>query len=471
MPGWAAHAGASADPVFVLCTGRSGSTLLRFLLDAHPDLACPPEMKLPEVFGRLATLWATIESLPLSDGSGNATAGVPAAAVAGIRHTVDLMVGPYLARRGKKRFCDKNLGTEYYADMLLSVYPEAKFICLHRHPMDVIASGIEACPWGLSNYGFEPYVAAAPGNSVLALARYWTDHTAAIMGVEARFPEHCYRVRYEDLVADPDAVAGQVFGFLGVPPVAGISASCFSRERERFGPGDFKIWNTSQISGDSVGRGWPVPANMIPAQLTATMNELAGQLGYIRIDENWGSARRPRDLRIFTNGQEPADPQEARGAAGPVPPGSLLVSERLQTGLRRLDDEFTREWTPHSDGPFLMVAVAPASTDDDTWWLVDLTARKAVTGSGTCDEDARWTVIAPAATWEQVIRDGTNLGTAFRQHGMRYRDKGDGGTGSITAENRVAMMSDLLGITTWKPGRAAPAGTTRSGGGSEATPP
>lgn len=31
-----------ADPVFVLCNGRSGSTLLRFLLDAHPDLACRP---------------------------------------------------------------------------------------------------------------------------------------------------------------------------------------------------------------------------------------------------------------------------------------------------------------------------------------------------------------------------------------------------------------------------------------------
>src|ERR1700676_1404217 len=168
--------------------------------------------------------------------------------------------------------------------------------------MDVIASGIDACPWGLGNYGFEPYVAATPGNSVHALAKYWTDHTAAILGVEARFPQHCYRVRYEDLVADPDAVAGQVFGFLGVPPVAGISASCFSRERERFGPGDFKIWNTSQISGDSVGQGWPVPANMIPAPLTATMNELAGSLGYLRIDENWGSARRPRDLRVFPHG-------------------------------------------------------------------------------------------------------------------------------------------------------------------------
>src|SRR6202035_2611623 len=33
-------------PVFVLCMGRSGSTLLRFLLDAHPELACPPETSL-----------------------------------------------------------------------------------------------------------------------------------------------------------------------------------------------------------------------------------------------------------------------------------------------------------------------------------------------------------------------------------------------------------------------------------------
>jgi hypothetical protein len=103
-----------------------------------------------------------------------------------------------------------------------------------------------------------------------------------------------------------------------------------------------------------------------------------------------------------------------------------------------------------------MVALAPGSAADDAWWLVDLTARKAVNGSGNCDEDAAWTVIAPAATWEQVIRDGTNLGTAFRRHGMRYQDKGDAGAGSVMAENRVAMLSDLLGITTWKPGRGSP---------------
>jgi hypothetical protein len=471
-PGCAEHAGASADPVFVLCPGRSGSTLLRFLLDAHPDLACPPETKLPAVFAQLTALWSAMDALPQSADGGNGMAGIPGAAVTGIRHTADLMIGPYLARRGKKRYCDKNLGTEHYADVLMGVYPEAKFICLHRHPMDVIASGIEACPWGLGNYGFEPYVAGAPGNSVLALARYWADHTAAILAVEDKFPGSCHRIRYEDLVADPDTVAEQIFEFLGLPPVAGISALCFSRERERFGAGDFKIWNTSQITGDSVGRGWPVPADLIPPPLIETINNLAGRLEYVRIDANWGATPRPADLRLPRNGQAPTPPSATRGAAGPVPPGSLLVSERLQAGLRRLDDEFTHDWKPCSGESFLMVALAPTGTDDDAWWLVDLVARKVVTGSGNCDEDAGWTVAAPAATWEQVIRDGTNLGTAFRRHGMRYRDKGDAGGGSITAEKRVAMMSDLLGITTWKPGAgSAPIGTPQSNGDGRAVTP
>jgi hypothetical protein len=38
---------------------------------------------------------------------------------------------------------------------------------------------------------------------------------------------------------------------------------------------------------------------------------------------------------------------------------------------------------------------------------------------------------------------------------MRYRDKGDAGAGSITAEHRVAMMSNLLGITAWRPGKGS----------------
>ncbi len=54
------------DPTFVLCHGRSGSTLLRFLLDSHPELACPPETNLPALCAHLATVWSLIEGAPLS---------------------------------------------------------------------------------------------------------------------------------------------------------------------------------------------------------------------------------------------------------------------------------------------------------------------------------------------------------------------------------------------------------------------
>jgi len=71
--------------------------------------------------------------------------------VTGIRHTADLMIGPYLARRGQENgTCDKNLGTEPYADVADGrITQRQKFICPATGiPMDVIASGIEGLPVG-----------------------------------------------------------------------------------------------------------------------------------------------------------------------------------------------------------------------------------------------------------------------------------------------------------------------------------
>ncbi len=443
-------AGAASDPVFVLCTSRSGSTLLRFVLDAHPQLGCPPETRIPAVIAQLTTAWAATSALTSPDGGNGEDA-----AAAGVRHTVDQIVGPYLRMRGKSRYCDKNLGTEQYADVLRRVFPDAKFLCLYRHPMDMIASGVEACPWGLVNYGFEQYAARTPGNTVQALARYWSDHTAAILAVADKYPASCLRIRYEDLVSDAEAVAAEIFGFLGLPLVANIAELAFSRERERSGPGDFKIWNTSEITGESVGHGWTVPASLIPAPLLATVNELAARLGYVPVDDKWGASSRPGDLRLPSSLRQQAGPTAPSLPAAPVHPGILLVGERVQAGLSRLDETFAKNWQPHCEAPFLITVLAPAA-GRDMWWLVDPAAVTAVSGYGTCPHTPRWSVTAPVATWEQVIRDGINLGLAFRRHGMRYRDQGDGGAGSALADNRVAMMSDFLGITRWSAAPPSP---------------
>src|SRR5450755_5166086 len=111
--------GASADPVFVLCMGRSGSTLLRFLLDAHPDLACPPETNVATLCAHLASVWSLLAGAPIPADLHDEPPMIPGPAIAGIRRNLDMMVGPYLARRGKKRYCDKSLGAAEHADLLL----------------------------------------------------------------------------------------------------------------------------------------------------------------------------------------------------------------------------------------------------------------------------------------------------------------------------------------------------------------
>jgi hypothetical protein len=209
------------------------------------------------------------------------------------------MIDAYAARAGKRRFCDKSLGGAMHSGLLREVWPEARFISLCRHPMDVIGSGIEVSPWGLSGYGFEGYVTGSPGNSVAALARYWVDYTAAIVTAEEQLGAACTRLRYEDLVAEPEEAAKDLFEFLGVAPAPGITETIFARKRQRSGPGDHKIWNTSRIAGDSVGRGWDVPARMIPPQLLADVNALAARLGYLQIAENWGDGDKPDDVRVF----------------------------------------------------------------------------------------------------------------------------------------------------------------------------
>src|ERR1700733_5611192 len=110
MPGRSAVGRSQGDslgsrPVFVLCNARSGSTLLRFVLNDHPDIACPPETNVPALSAQLATVWSLIEGAPIAKERGDAPPVVPAAALSGVRRTLEDMMGSYLVRKGKSRYC------------------------------------------------------------------------------------------------------------------------------------------------------------------------------------------------------------------------------------------------------------------------------------------------------------------------------------------------------------------------------
>ncbi len=440
-----------ADPVFVLCNGRSGSTLLRFLLDGHPELACPPETNLPALCAQLATVWSLIEGAPLSPNRGDEPPEIPDAAIGGIRMTMDRMVGSYLVRRGKNRYCDKSLGTARYAELLLRVYPEARFLCLYRHPMDMMASAMEACPWGLNGYGFDPYIATTPGNALMALARFWADNTSATLAVEERFADRCMRVRYEDMVYDPEGIASAIFDFLGVAPAPGISETCFSMGRERFGPADYKIWYTSKVSSDSIGRGWSLPVGMIAPQVLGMINEFLVKLGYLPVDGDWGTSAPPADLRIPI--ADPAtdvssEPAEVTAPASEAPVRSLLLGDALAAGLAgtgpkslRRREELTAE---------TMVAVwIPADPHElAEHWLVDFKEGRVSYASRAAQESSNWDVVGSASAWEKVIGGTLNLSVALRTCQLRYCD--DDEAGQHVSDGRIGILAELLALATWE---------------------
>jgi hypothetical protein len=318
--------------------------------------------------------------------------------------------------------------------------------------MDVIRSGLDACPWGLTGYGFDQYIVGSPGNAVLALARYWLDNATLIHAVEEGHPERCHRIRYEDLVQDPEAAMREVYAFLGVQSAPEAVRACFSGDRERFGPADHKIWATSKISDDSVGRGESVPAKLIMPQVTVAMNELLDKLGYLPVGPDWGTPGRPADPRV---------PDTIRGQSSTLvepAPGAVHLENSLRSRLEDADERFASQWESCATEKFLIVSRTPTG-GRETQWLVDAAARKITVEIAEADDnqaddeegdDVTWSVLGTPQAWDAVLNGQANLQDALRHNDLRYCPVGtDSPDSPVLSQTRVAMLADMLGLSAW----------------------
>ena len=229
--------GAGLKLALLVGAARSGTTLLRLILDAHPEIGCPAEAGIPSLIQTLGRVWWTIEADEMTDGAGdpqapserraqpaddeqgphdgalpqlppNAKDEIRRAALAPMRH--------YCGRESKRLYCDKSLDSVYHLEAVRQVFPKTRYVLLFRHVMDTVASGIEASPFGFHAYGYFPFVQRSPDNFVAALVDYWLRHVEIALGWEEAHPELCHRLRYEDLVTSPEKVVHQLFEFLGV---------------------------------------------------------------------------------------------------------------------------------------------------------------------------------------------------------------------------------------------------------------
>jgi hypothetical protein len=436
--------------VFILSASRSGSTLLRFILDSHPELACPPETSIASMCAQVVRSWSIAETA--GDESTSLTAAVPPPpeALAATREIVDRMFGRYLARRGKARWCDKSLDSFMHAELLLQIYPEAKFLCLYRHCMDVIASGVEACPWGLTRFGFDAFAAQSPGNSVAAIGGYWLHCAQGMMPFEERHPESCHRVRYEDMVTRPEEVTAEILKFLGCEQAPGITQACFDTAHEGNGPGDEKLWFTTKVDSNSMGRGVSVPAAALPGPLRGMINEALAKLGYRKVDPEWNAAVGPFDPRADNGAgaEEGAANGDRARAGGKVKAAISSISDRLGSWPEVELSEVAAGWPALAGQTIEIVAQDGAEHARLRWTFPaqpDAGPPKRICHSDRADGGEPAAVfIADPDTWHSLQEGATNVVTEIGAGKLRCVNRRDG---HRIRSDELHALAMLLGIS------------------------
>lgn len=205
--------------MIVLGVRRSGTTLLRVMLDRNPELAVPDESYfVPQLARRHRTpvdpaaFLDDLRRLPTLVDWGLSPASVQARLRPGMTtdDAIAAVFAAYAAERGKARWGDKTPLYMQHLDLLERLFPDARFVHLIRDGRDAALSFLSV-PAGLMTEGWgHPRDAAG-------FACQWATEVASARELGARVGGQRYReLRYEALVADPEGELRTVCSFAGL---------------------------------------------------------------------------------------------------------------------------------------------------------------------------------------------------------------------------------------------------------------
>ena len=197
------------QPLFVLGVRRSGTTLLRVMLDRNSAIAIPDESYfIPQLAHRHPGASVDVDAF-LDDVRRLSTLrewGLPASAVAerlgpGMTpgDAIGAIFSAYAVLQGKERWGDKTPLYMQYLPLLERTFPDGRFVHLVRDGRDAALSFLSV-PRGIMTEGWgHPKDAAG-------FARLWRTEVEAAQALGRRVgPDRYLEIRYEDLVRDSAA--------------------------------------------------------------------------------------------------------------------------------------------------------------------------------------------------------------------------------------------------------------------------
>ena len=277
------------SPIIVLGFPRSGTTVLRRMLDAHPNIVCPGETFLLRSAARFLRGETIADDLDYGVVGGLGALGFDREEIHGaLRDLIGGFRERHAAAAGKSRWAEKTAVDVFYIDEIEALYQgHAQFVCIVRHGLDVVASchDLTAAAEKFVQ-DLHRYVQATPSPDQ-AYARAWAETTERLTGFVEQHPDDACLMRYEDLLDDPHTVMRALTEFLHEdwhPQIVEDGP----RQLGHIGIGDWKTYEKKALDRSSVGR-WKSLSSSVLRRVCPIVNPALAKCGYDQVPVDAGA--------------------------------------------------------------------------------------------------------------------------------------------------------------------------------------
>jgi hypothetical protein len=342
---------AASGPIFMVGSMGSGSTLLRLMLDSHPDIAIPGETG----FLRLVLAHTHIPYWKLGDQWYGNLGMSETDLFARLREFYGSMFADAAAAKGKTRWGDKTPFHVWHLKLAAEVFPDCRVVGIVRHPGAVIASLRKRFRYDARR-----------------ATEHWENTTKQLVMASMELGERCALIRYEDLVCTPEPVLRAVLAHVGEPWSADVlthheiqvvdgvplESEGFTRVDRPLDPAQLSWWETrlgdharrelgtvaplADFLGYDVARTFPLDHLSDPPRPLVTGRDLAARRRTHPSGVDWSRWPVPTLGNAPLLPGEPAAAPAAADRPAPTPGAAGRARKRAITVARRMLPERAR---------------------------------------------------------------------------------------------------------------------------------
>ncbi len=343
-------------PIFIMGAMGSGTTLLRLVLDSHPNIAIPQETGFMRAYNAHQFIPFKWSGRNWAKRLGWSREELDEQ----LRIFYDTLFMRYVEQHGKQRWGEKTPLHVWHVDKMAKLFPDAVFVGIFRHPGGSVASNMTRWKFAFAR-----------------AASHYDRYNREIVRQAAHHPRRFALLRYEELLLQPEPVMRELLGWLGEP----WSDDVLSHHTVQSGRGGKEMVEGRVRVGDpiDVSRLDKWTRTMTPKhqqRLATRLGRLGEVLGYDARDPavlqplnareallTAGTEWRERldrfaDLELRERGQVPRNeqlyhprqwmlmpvtpvspgpdaPQPSKATHGPLRRAAIKVARRLPPGVRR----------------------------------------------------------------------------------------------------------------------------------------